>query len=52
MLCEEDREDLEAHTLTAFLPVVEHAILIGEHEQLRPQIKSSNIYTFHLSSSF
>ncbi|KAH8663361.1 hypothetical protein BGZ60DRAFT_489915 [Tricladium varicosporioides] len=38
MLCEEAGEVLEAHTLTAFLPGVEHAILIGDHEQLRPQI--------------
>jgi hypothetical protein len=38
MLCEEAGEVLEAHTLSAFLPVVEHAILIGEHEQLRLQI--------------
>ncbi len=30
----------EAHTLTAFLPGVEHAILIGDHEQLRPQINN------------
>jgi hypothetical protein len=40
MLCEEAGEVLEAHTLTAFLPGVEHAILIGDHEQLRPQINS------------
>jgi hypothetical protein len=40
MLCEEAGEVLEAHTLTAFLPGVEHAILIGDHEQLRPQISN------------
>jgi hypothetical protein len=40
MLCEEAGEVLEAHTLTAILPGVEHAILIGDHEQLRPQINS------------
>lgn len=40
MLCEEAGEVLEAHTLTAFLPGVEHAILIGGHEQLRPQINN------------
>ncbi|KAI0118538.1 hypothetical protein F4776DRAFT_258264 [Hypoxylon sp. NC0597] len=38
MLCEEAGEVLEAHTLTALLPSVEHAILIGDHLQLRPQI--------------
>jgi hypothetical protein len=40
MLCEEAGEVLEAHTLTAFLPGLEHAILIGDHDQLRPQINS------------
>lgn len=40
MLCEEAGEVLEAHTLTALLPGVEHAILIGDHEQLRPQINN------------
>jgi superfamily I DNA and/or RNA helicase len=40
MLCEEAGEVLEAHTLTAFLPGVEHAILIGDHEQLCPQINN------------
>ncbi|KAI1414329.1 hypothetical protein F5Y13DRAFT_197779 [Hypoxylon sp. FL1857] len=38
LLCEEAGEVLEAHTLTALLPSVEHAILIGDHLQLRPQI--------------
>ena len=37
---EEAGEVLEAHTLTALLPSVEHAILIGDHEQLRPQINN------------
>lgn len=40
MICEEAGEVLEAHTLTAFLPGIEHAILIGDHEQLRPQINN------------
>ena len=44
VLIEEAGEVLEAHTLTALLPTVEHAILIGDHEQLRPQI---NNYEFH-----
>jgi hypothetical protein len=43
MLCEEAGEVLEAHTLTAFLPSVEHAILIGDHEQLRPQINNYDL---------
>lgn len=40
MLCEEAGEVLEAHTLTAFLPELEHVILIGDHDQLRPQINN------------
>lgn len=40
MLCEEAGEVLEAHKLTALLPPVEHAILIGDHLQLRPQIQN------------
>ena len=38
MLCEEAGEVLESHLLTALLPHLEHAILIGDHQQLRPQI--------------
>ncbi|KAF8856068.1 P-loop containing nucleoside triphosphate hydrolase protein [Acephala macrosclerotiorum] len=37
VLCEEAGEVLEAHTLTTFLPGLQHAILIGDHQQLRPQ---------------
>ena len=44
---EEAGEVLEAHTLTALLPSVEHAILIGDHEQLRPQI---NNYEFQFDN--
>ncbi|KAK3935981.1 hypothetical protein QBC46DRAFT_420645 [Diplogelasinospora grovesii] len=40
LLCEEAGEVLEAHILTALLPSVEHAILIGDHMQLRPQIQN------------
>ncbi|KAI1469405.1 P-loop containing nucleoside triphosphate hydrolase protein [Daldinia caldariorum] len=38
LLCEEAGEVLESHILTALLPSVEHAILIGDHLQLRPKI--------------
>lgn len=38
LVCEEAGEVLEAHLLTALLPSVEHAILIGDHQQLRPHI--------------
>ncbi|GIJ82623.1 hypothetical protein Asppvi_001132 [Aspergillus pseudoviridinutans] len=40
VLCEEAGEVLEAHLVTALLPSVEHAILIGDHLQLRPQVQN------------
>lgn len=40
LLIEEAAEVLEAHTITALLPSIEHAILIGDHLQLRAQISS------------
>ncbi|OAQ64570.2 NFX1-type zinc finger-containing protein 1 [Pochonia chlamydosporia 170] len=43
MVCEEAGEVLEAHILTALLPSLEHAILIGDHLQLRPQINSFDL---------
>ncbi|KAL3446759.1 hypothetical protein BJX65DRAFT_318478 [Aspergillus insuetus] len=38
LICEEAGEVLESHVLTALLPSIEHAILIGDHLQLRPRI--------------
>ncbi|KAG8528996.1 uncharacterized protein KY384_006685 [Bacidia gigantensis] len=38
LICEEAGEILEAHTLTALMPSIEHAIFIGDHEQLRPRL--------------
>ncbi|KAI1385349.1 P-loop containing nucleoside triphosphate hydrolase protein [Hypoxylon trugodes] len=38
LVCEEAGEVLESHILTALLPSVQHAILIGDHLQLRPQV--------------
>lgn len=43
MVCEEAGEVLESHTLIALLPSVEHAILIGDHQQLRPHIANYNL---------
>jgi AAA domain len=43
LLCEEAGEVLEAHLLTACLPSIEHAILIGDHEQLKPQIANYDL---------
>lgn len=43
LVCEEAGEVLEAHLLTTFLPSIEHAILIGDHQQLRPQIQNYDL---------
>ncbi|TKA79542.1 hypothetical protein B0A49_00387 [Cryomyces minteri] len=43
LVCEEAGEVLEAHILTALLPSVEHAILIGDHLQLRPKIQNYDL---------
>ena len=40
VVCEEAGEVLEAHSLTTLLPSIEHAILIGDHRQLRPKIQN------------
>ncbi|KAI9097309.1 hypothetical protein DFS34DRAFT_685944 [Phlyctochytrium arcticum] len=43
LICEEAAEVLEAHVLTALLPSVEHAILIGDHMQLRPTVANYSL---------
>lgn len=43
LICEEAGEILEAHTISALLPSIEHAILIGDHEQLRPQVQNYDL---------
>ncbi|KAJ5232691.1 hypothetical protein N7468_005647 [Penicillium chermesinum] len=40
LVCEEAGEVLEAHLLTSLLPSIQHVILIGDHQQLRPQIQN------------
>ncbi|CAO3565268.1 unnamed protein product [Mortierella alpina] len=45
IICEEAGEVLESHILAALSPSTQHLILIGDHEQLRPQIEC-----YHLSS--
>lgn len=40
LVCEEAGEVLEAHILTALLPSLEHVVLIGDHQQLRPQVQN------------
>lgn len=39
LVVEEAGEVLEAHLLTAMLPSLEHAIFIGDHQQLRPKVQ-------------
>ncbi|KAH0565113.1 hypothetical protein GP486_001497 [Trichoglossum hirsutum] len=43
LICEEVGEILESHVLTALLPSVQHAILIGDHLQLRPRISTRSL---------
>ncbi|CAG8458390.1 7466_t:CDS:10 [Acaulospora morrowiae] len=38
VICEEAGEVLEAHILSSLTPSVQHIILIGDHNQLRPKI--------------
>lgn len=47
VVCEEAGEVLEAQTLTVLLPTVEHVILIGDHQQLRPQINTYELRHDH-----
>ncbi|KAK1042859.1 hypothetical protein LTR74_018487 [Friedmanniomyces endolithicus] len=43
LLVEEAGEVLEAHLLTAMLSSLEHAILIGDHQQLRPKVQDHEL---------
>lgn len=43
VICEEAAEVMEPHMISALLPSVEHFIQIGDHEQLRPQIKNYSL---------
>ncbi|KAM3422161.1 hypothetical protein BST61_g2531 [Cercospora zeina] len=43
LVVEEAGEVLEAHLLTAMLPSLEHAILIGDHQQLRPKVQNYDL---------
>jgi hypothetical protein len=43
VVCEEAAEVIEAHMLSALVPRIEHAIQIGDHQQLRPQISDYNL---------
>lgn len=45
LICEEAGEVLESSLLTALLPTIQHAILIGDHQQLRPHIQNYDLST-------
>ncbi|KAL4804110.1 hypothetical protein BDV18DRAFT_166268 [Aspergillus unguis] len=43
IICEEAAEVMEAHVTSALMPGVEHFIQIGDHRQLRPQIRNHSL---------
>ncbi|KAG0030936.1 NFX1-type zinc finger-containing protein 1 [Podila clonocystis] len=43
LICEEASETMEAHLLAALTPSVQHFILIGDHEQLRPSMSVDDL---------
>ncbi|KIV98310.1 uncharacterized protein PV09_09844 [Verruconis gallopava] len=45
VVCEEAAEVLEAHMLGTFMASLQHLILIGDHEQLRPQIRNYDLFS-------
>jgi hypothetical protein len=47
LVVEEAAEVLEAHILASLVPSIEHLILIGDHQQLRPKVESHNLEVRH-----
>ncbi|RHZ60861.1 hypothetical protein Glove_350g174 [Diversispora epigaea] len=47
MIVEEAAETLEAHIVTALTPYTEHLILIGDHQQLRPNVSVYDLAKNH-----
>ncbi|CAG8649688.1 13822_t:CDS:10 [Funneliformis caledonium] len=47
MIIEEAAETLEAHIVTALTPATEHLILIGDHQQLRPNTSVHDLAKNH-----
>ena len=43
LLCEEAAELMEAHTLCSLLPSIQHAIFIGDPQQLRPETNEHSL---------
>ncbi|KAF8934436.1 hypothetical protein BGZ58_005711 [Dissophora ornata] len=51
MMCEEASETMEAHLLCALTPSIEHFLLIGDHEQLRPSMSVDDLKTRNIDVS-
>lgn len=47
MMCKKTDEILKTHMLTALLSLIEHVILIKDHEQLRSQINNYELQHDH-----
>jgi hypothetical protein len=47
VVVEEAAEVLEAHILASLVPSIEHLILIGDHQQLRPKVETHNLEVRH-----
>ena len=43
MIVEEAAQILEAHMATSLTPSIKHLILIGDHEQLRPNVNTMDL---------
>ncbi|KAF9923656.1 hypothetical protein FBU30_006271 [Linnemannia zychae] len=43
LICEEASETMEAHIISALTPSIQHLILIGDHEQLRPSMSVDDL---------
>ncbi|KAK3847501.1 MAG: P-loop containing nucleoside triphosphate hydrolase protein [Linnemannia gamsii] len=51
MICEEASETMEAHIISALTPTVQHLILIGDHEQLRPSMSVDDLKALNIDVS-
>ena len=50
LVVEEAAEVLESHILAALVPSIQHAVLIGDHQQLRPKVESFELARHHALS--
>ncbi|KAF9909958.1 NFX1-type zinc finger-containing protein 1 [Linnemannia zychae] len=51
MICEEASETLEAHIISALTPTIQHLILIGDHQQLRPSMSVDDLKELNIDVS-